>query len=295
VVPGVVGSSPIFHPKEPGRPVFFRDKKEAGTSTVVTMGNPKQHFFHLFSLIDQHLKFPALKKGETGIQVGFDMSSAATSDLFEMSGKVGKNGMVIGIDPDRWNHEMAGKEIARHGYRNIRLIELATYSERTKARFLFGKKPSWSQLGNIAVDETADFTGEETEVQADTMDHIIEEHHIDIHQVGHVNITNNGAEYHTLLGFEKGLREAEDLALTVIAGRYDASGMIEGKPDHERIISYLQSLGYATRFRRIHQLFWWGFCVKLVINRKWVYNKKNYGVIFAVKGKKRIPFYQSFS
>lgn len=255
----------------------------------------KQLFFHLYSLIDRCLKFPALKKGEIGIQVGFDMSSPITSDLFEMSGRVGKRGLVYGIDPDDCNHELAEKMISRRKYKNIRLINVATYSEKTKTIFLFGKKSSWNQLGNIPIDETVEFSGEKREVQLDTLDNIIVQNHIDIDRIGHVNLTNNGAEYQTLLGFRNGLEQAENLSLSIVAGRYDASGTIEGKPDYEMIISYLHALGFKTKFRRIHQLFWWGFCVKLLINRTYIYNKKNYGIIFASKGRKRIPFYQSFS
>ena len=259
------------------------------------MRKPKQIFFHLFSIIDRYLKFPALKRGEIGIQVGFDMSSPITSDLFEMSGRVGKRGLVYGIDPDACNHQLAEKIISVRKYKNIRLINVATYSEKTRAKFLFGKKSSWSQLGNIPIDETAAFSGEEREVQLDTLDNIIMHNHIDIDRIGHVNLTNNGAEYHTLQGFRNGLEQAENLSLTIVAGRYDASGTIEGNPDYEMIISYLHTLGFKTKFRRIHQLFWWGFCVKLLINRTYIYNKKNYGIIFASKGRKRIPFYQSFS
>ena len=252
-------------------------------------------FFHLFSVADQYLKFPELKKGEVGIQIGFDMLSYITSDLFEMSRKTGTNGLVIGIDPDPWNHKIANEIISQRKIKNIRLIESGTFSKKTKAGFLFGKKSSWNQLGIIPKDETVEFTGEEKEVQLDTLDNILEQQGIDIKKVGHVNITNNGAEYYTLLGFEKGLREAEKLALTVVAGRFDSSGTIEGRPDYEIITDFLHSLGYKTRFRRIHQNFWWGFCVKFLINRRWIFNKKNYGVIFATKGNKKIPFYQSFS
>ncbi|MFC2089911.1 hypothetical protein ACFLT1_03980 [Bacteroidota bacterium] len=255
----------------------------------------KQQFFFLFSLLDQLLKFPSLKKGEIGIQIGFDMYSPMTSDLFEMSRRVGKKGLVVGIDPDKWNTDIATQIIKKKGITNIRLIELGTYSEQTKAKFLFGRRSSWNQIGNIAIDETVDFSGREEEIQLDTLDNIMDQHQINIHNVGHVNITNNGAEYYTLLGFEKGLRDARHLSLSIIAGRYDSSGTIEGKPDYELILNYLHSLGYKTKFRRIHQLFWWGFCVKLLINRNWIYYKKNYGVIFAAKGNKRIPFYQSFS
>ena len=219
----------------------------------------KHALFYLFSLVDQYLKFPDLHKGEVGIQIGFDMYSPVTSDLFEMSRKVGKKGIILGIDPDEWNHQEAEKIIIKRKYTNIRLQKLATYSERTTASFKFGRRSSWSQLGNIAIDETVDFSGKEEEVQLYSLDHILEHEHIDIEDIAHVNITNNGAEYHTLLGFEKGLRNAKDLALTVISGRHDASGTIEGKPDFELVTSYLQSLGYKTKFRRIHQLFWWGF------------------------------------
>ena len=235
------------------------------------------------------------KKGEVGIQVGFDMSSPITSDLFEMSGRVGEMGLVYGIDPDESNHQLAEKIISARKCENIRLIRLATYSEKTRAKLLFGRKSSWSQLGNIPIDETADLSGEEREVQLDTLDNIIMQNHIDIDRIGHVNLTNNGAEYQTLLGFRNGLEQAQDLSLSIVAGRYDASGTIEGLPDYEKIISYLHALGFNTKFRRIHQLFWWGFCVKLLINRTYIYNRKNYGVIFASKGRKRIPIYQSFS
>lgn len=259
------------------------------------MRSIKKIFFSIFSIIDQQLKFPGLKKGETGIQVGFDMTSQVTSDLFEMSRKAGKKGLVLGIDPDNWNHDRA-KEIIENGrYTNITLIQCGTFSHPTKANFLFGRKASWSQIGNIAIDETVEFSGEEMEIQLETLDNILREQNIDIEKIGHVNITNNGAEYFTLLGFQEGLKNIQDLALTVVAGRHDASGTIDGKPDFELILDFLHRMGFKTKFRRIHQLFWWGFVVKLLINRNWIYNKQNYGIIFAAKGKKKIPFYQSFS
>ncbi len=97
--------------------------------------NLKHAFFRLFSRVDQNLKFPALKKGELGIQVGFDMYSPLTSDLFEMSRKVGKKGAVLGIDPDPWNHQEAKKIIESRTITNIRLQKLATFSEKTYSNF----------------------------------------------------------------------------------------------------------------------------------------------------------------
>lgn len=259
------------------------------------MNKLKQFFFHLFSLVDQHLKFPGLKKGEIGIQVGFDMYSPLTSDLFEMSRKVGKKGLVIGIDPDERNHSAAREIMQQRNCTNIKLMQYGTYSEVAEASLLLGRRTSWSQIGNFPVDVADAFSGNEKEIQLITLDHLLKDQDIDIQQIGHVNITNNGAEYDTLLGFGMGLSTINDLSLTVIAGRYDSSGIIDGTPDYELIMEYLKSMGFKTMFRRVHQLIWWGFFVRLLINRSWIYNKKNYGVVFAAKGKKRIPFYQSFS
>lgn len=223
------------------------------------------------------------------------MTSPLTSDLFGLADRVGPEGLVIGIDPDPWNHEQALRHSRERGYGNIRLVQIATFSEPGSATFVFGKQSSWNQLGNIELDETAEFSGRQEEVRLDTLDHILEEEGVDPQRVGHVNLTNNGAEYHSLLGFKNGLGRNPDIALSLIAGRRDASGTIDGKPDHELILTLLESQGFRTRFRRINQLFWWGFVVKLLINRRWIYGRPNYGVIFAAKGRKRIPWYQSFS
>ena len=76
----------------------------------------KKLFWKLFNAIDERLKFPALQKGETAIQLGFDMSAPVTSDLFLLVNRVGKNGLVIGIDPDPRNVAAAHLIVERQKY-----------------------------------------------------------------------------------------------------------------------------------------------------------------------------------
>ncbi len=244
--------------------------------------------------MDGSLKFPQLKKGEIGIQVGYDMSSAITSDLFTMNRNVGSTGKVIGIDPDPFNHEVASKIITKK-LLNIDLIQKGTYSKKENAQFLFGKKSSWNQLGIVPIDSTVVFSGEEISVELDTLDNIIKTQNIDLQKIGHINLTINGSEYDTLLGMDNVLSQAKNLSLTIIAGRHDQSGTIQGKKDYEVILPLLQSYGFKTNFKRINELFWWGFIVKTVINRKWIYNQPNFGVIMAGKGTKTPKWFQSFS
>ncbi len=254
----------------------------------------KKIFWNLFTAIDARLKFPALKKGEIGIQAGFDMSAPVTSDLFLMQKKTRNQSLIIGIDPDPENHRIANEIIHRKKI-NIQLVQKALYSTTGETIFYFGEKASWNQLGNIGIDMTVTLNKADTQVELTTLDNIVSDLKIKIEKIGHINLTINGAEYATLKGMHNILSQSKNIALTIIAGRYDASGTIDGRPDHELIIELLHQYGFKYKFRRINQFFWWGFVVNVLIRHKWIYNKKNYGVIMAVKGNKRIAWYQSFS
>ncbi|MCO6500098.1 MAG: FkbM family methyltransferase [Vicingus serpentipes] len=254
----------------------------------------KKLFWNLFTSLDAQLKFPNLKKGEVGIQLGFDMSYPITSDLFTMHKRVAPTGKIIGIDPDPNNHLIAQKIIKENNY-SIQLIQKGTFHKKDHVTLLIGEKSSWNQLNVIPKDSTVDFTEKEIEVEVDQLDYIIQEIGVDIQKIAHINLTINGAEYHTLLGMEKILSEAQNITLTVIAGRHDESGTIDGKKDYELILPLLHSYGFTTKFKRINELFWWGFIVKTLVNRKWIYSQPNFGVIMAAKGNKKIKWYQSFS
>lgn len=253
----------------------------------------KQLFWRWFIAVDRRLKFPSLKAGETGVQIGFDMSAPVTSDLFLMVENVGPTGNVIGIDPDPRNIAAAHLIVARQRY-PVTLIHRAVFNHEGKMGLLLGEKASWNQLTNVPIDDTVSFNGEEVVVEMDTLDNIFHQFNIDTNTIGHINITINGAEYFALLGMHQILQK-KDLALTVVAGRYDDSGMIDGEPDYKKIMALLKSYGFKVKFRRIHQMFWWGFVVNTLMKHRWIYGKDNYGIVMAAKGNKRIPWFQSFS
>lgn len=254
----------------------------------------KYIFFTNFSKIDAVLKFPNLKNGEIAIQVGFDMTSAITSDLFELHRRVAPTGQVIGIDPDPRNHLLANQIIAEKNS-NITTVQKGTFSAKGQTNLLLGKISSWNQLNNLPVDTSATYEKQEIVVDIDTIDNIIKELNIDLNKISHINLTCNGAEYDTLVGAKKLLSNSKNISLTVIAGRYDESGTLYGKPDYELILNFLNELGFTSKFKRMHEFFWWGFIVRTLINRDWIYNKKNYGLIMSYKGAKKTKWYQSYS
>ena len=254
----------------------------------------KNIFWKAFIAVDAKLKFPALKRGETAIQAGFDMSAPLTSDLFLLCRKTGSTGHVIGIEPDTRNISAANILVQKNKL-PVQFIHKALFDKQGKMSLLLGEKASWNQLSNVPIDTGVPLTNESIEIEMDTLDHILEQNNIAIPTIGHINLTINGAEYGALKGMHRLLSEATNIGITIVAGRYDASGTIDGKPDQEVLIALLKGYGFNVTFRRMHQLFWWGFMVNTVLKRKWIYGKKNYGIIMAAKGNKQVRWYQSFS
>lgn len=253
----------------------------------------KNFIWQRFIEIDSVLKFPFLKEGEIGIQVGFDMINPFTSDIFLMHRRVCPSGQVIAIDPDPYNIEEARKIVEQKGL-NICFVQCAVYADSGTTRLLMGEKPSWNRLYNLPK-ATVPISDRVLDVEMKTLDEIVKHESIDLDKIGHISLTINGSEYYALLGMKEILTHAKNMAITVVTGHQTATGNINGRRDVDLISALLKDYGFQIKFKRIHQLFWWGFIVKTLLNRKWIYGRKNYGILMAVKGNKKIPWYQSFS
>ena len=246
--------------------------------------------------IDGKIKFPNLNEGDIGIQIGFDLSSPnLTSDLWIMSHKVGKTGMAIGIDPDPSNHQNIKPFLEKKGLKTT-LIQKGTYSEKTNTKLYLAAKASWNAVDQF-IDSVlmAKKTDREIAVELDTLDNIVTDLNVDIGRIGHINITNNKAEYSTLLGMTNILEKSTNLSMTVIAGRTSKEGFNDAEIDYEVIEKLLQKHGFDTKFYYMQNLFWWAGVHQLLMKQKWVYNRKTFGIIMANKGSRQRKWYQSFS
>lgn len=248
----------------------------------------------LRNFVDVRLKFPNLKSGGTGIQVGFDLSSKnLTSDVWNMINRVGANGKVLAVDPAPTNHKNLVSVLGDRN--NVFLVQKGTFKESGKMNLILTPRESHMILESLDKSNMRKKANGLLEVQLDTLDNILNDEGIDLQSIDHINITNNGAEYNTLLGMERILTENENLGITVIAGRHDNLGFNGKKPDYEMIQEYLQKFGFKTKFYRGNSLIWWSFFHSLLLKRKWIFNKKTFGVVMGAKGDCRIPFYQSYS
>lgn len=242
--------------------------------------------------IEAVLKFPNLRKGEIGIQVGFDLSSKyASTDVVKMHYRTTRSGLVVAIDPDPANHLELQKIIERQKLSVCR-VQKATYSETTNSKLVLGTRASYNTLEIVETD-LSNYTSETIEVEMDTLDNIISELNLDYSKIRHVCITNNGAEYSTLLGMTSIFEKCKNLSLTIASGRPHRMGDIDGRPDYELILEFLAQHGFKGKLIRLNKSFWRGVIIHLLIKRKWVFNKTRFGFIIASRGNRKLKWYQS--
>ena len=212
----------------------------------------------LFDYIDRKIKFSnVLTKGDVAIQLGFDMDSTTTSDLFHMANLVGENGTIIGVEADLKNIKQAERLIAKYKSKII-LINRATYSHKTQLQLDLARKTGWNRLEVIPGERNKDyFIHEKITVDADTLDNIIKELKLNPEQISHISLTINGAEYETLKGMTNILNQSKDISLYIVAGRAGEIGMINGIPDYQVIMNFLKDYGFKTKFIRNHPYFWY--------------------------------------
>lgn len=254
-------------------------------------GKWKRALIKIWRSVDGAVKFPHIQSGSVGLQIGFDLSSSnLTTDILTMSQRAGNKGKILGIDPDPTNHDSLNN-ILRNGKYPISLLQKGTYDRQGHSKLQLTEVASFNVVEGIKVDRPVSNT---IEIELDTVDNIIQAEGISPSDISHINITNNGCEYATLKGMRRLLSTAEELCITVIAGRSGPIGTIDDQPDQKIITELLESYGFKTRFYRMSHLLWWGVVHQLLIKRNWVFGKQPYGVVMAFKGT-RPKWYQSYS
>ncbi len=252
-------------------------------------------FVKFFNKTDAKLKFPNLRQGETGIQVGFDLSSKSlTTDVLKMFYRTANEGLIVAVDPDPYNHEVLKPVIEARGL-NVVLVQKGTYSEKAIANLELGHNSSHNKIESLKMETTHVHSGKKIEVELDTLDNIVKGLGLDYAKIRHISITNNGAEYDTLLGMSDILDKCVNLNLTIASGRPGINGEMNGQRDFEVIMRFLREKGFKCKLKRINNSLWWGGVNFLLIKRKWVFSKKRFGVVMASRGDRPIRFYQSFS
>lgn len=212
-------------------------------------GAPNRIIFHMFpSVYKKLIKLRTLsyvKKGDWVIQAGVDFGvKGKFSNAILLSEHIGENGKVFAIEPDPRNIELLKKYIEKNKINNIEIFEKAVWNESVILTFQLGKKSWWNRLQTVNSVKENEHNFEFIEsinVQADTIDNILEDNY---KKITHICLTVNGAEYEALQGMKNVLKN-EKLSILVVHQK-DLIPAENGITIGEKIVSYLKKYNFKT-------------------------------------------------
>jgi FkbM family methyltransferase len=171
------------------------------------------------------------KKGDTVIDVG------AAFGLYTItsSKRVGANGKVIAIEAHPGNYEMLNRNIKLNGLTNVTTLNYAVYSRKTKVKIYSNYTIMSERIQEEKVKEKF------VEVNADTLDSILQQNGIRQERINWIKIDVEGAEFEVLEGACNTLSNSKDIALYI---------EIHGQNNYQPIIELLYSYSINVIFQK---------------------------------------------
>jgi FkbM family methyltransferase len=129
------------------------------------------------------------------------------------SKRVGINGKVVAIEADPGNFEMLNRNIKLNQLTNVIPLNYAAYSKETKIKLYLPSGESGFTKYNTIVSDWANNEDRFVEVNANTLDYLLQLNQIREEEVNWIKIDVEGAEFEVLKGATNVLSKSKDIAL----------------------------------------------------------------------------------
>ena len=160
--------------------------------------------------------------------------------------KVLNQGKVISIEANPTIFNLLVKNIKLNELTNVVPLNYAVFSEKTKIKFFVNTELRNNQYGTVNPD-IGNFENKGLEqyvyVDADTVDSILSENHINFHEVKWMKVDVEGAEFDVIKGSKELLTNAKNLQLIV-----EMHNLSNGKTYYDEIRNFLELYGYKIEF-----------------------------------------------
>jgi FkbM family methyltransferase len=129
------------------------------------------------------------------------------------SKRVGTNGKVVAIEADPGNFEMLNRNIKLNRLTNVIPLNYAVYSKETKIKLYLPSGESGFTKYNTIMPNWASTEDKFVEVNANTLDYLLQLNQIREEEVNWIKIDVEGAEFEVLKGAQNVLSKSKDIAL----------------------------------------------------------------------------------
>jgi FkbM family methyltransferase len=177
-------------------------------------------------------------EGDTVVDVG------AHIGLYSLiaAKRVGPSGKVIAIEPDPENCKILKKNILLNQLSNVEALECAVYSTRGKLRLFLPELEQGRTIFNTVMQDRARTSTNFLEVEANTLDNILDENNIT--EVNWIKIDVEGAELEVLKGAVNTLSSNKNITLVV---------EIHGMEIYMEMIKYLKTRNLMIMYEKSNE------------------------------------------
>jgi FkbM family methyltransferase len=177
------------------------------------------------------------KQGDIVVDIGAHMGRYTIIS----SKRVGTKGKVVAIEAHPGNFEMLNRNIKLNQLTNVIPLNYAAYSKETKIKLYLPEEESGYTIYNTIMSNRAGTEDKFVEVNANTLDYLLQLNQIIEEQVNWIKIDVEGAELEVLKGAQNVLSENKDIALLI---------EVHGSENYRPILNFLSSYNFKIEFEK---------------------------------------------
>lgn len=183
------------------------------------------------------------KQGDIIVDVGAHMGKYTII----ASKRVGANGKVIAIEAHPGNYEMLNHNIKLNGLTNVIPLNYAVYSKESKIKLFLPDEKSNHTIYNTLISSKTKDEEKFIEVNANTLDNLIEQHRISHAEVNWIKIDVEGAELEVLKGAHAILSNSKNTTLLI-----EVHNIEDGKNLYKPIIDLMEKYNFKIEYENTY-------------------------------------------
>jgi FkbM family methyltransferase len=177
------------------------------------------------------------KQGDIVVDIGAHMGRYTIIS----AKRVGVNGKVVAIEAHPGNFEMLNRNIKLNQLTNVISMNYAVYSKETKIKLYLPEEESGYTIYNTIMSNRAGTEDKFVQVNANTMDYLLQLNQINEEQVNWIKIDVEGAELEVLKGAQNVLSKSKDIALLI---------EVHGSENYMPILNFLSLYNFKIEFEK---------------------------------------------
>jgi FkbM family methyltransferase len=159
------------------------------------------------------------------------------------SKRVGTNGKVIAIEAHPGNYEMLNRNIELNGLTNVTTLNYAVYSKETKIKLFLPGEKSNRTIYNTLISTRATDEEKFVEVNADTLDDLLQNNEISHADINWIKIDVEGAELEVLKGADSIMSHSKNITLLI-----EVHDIEDGKNVYRPIMDLMEKYNFKIEF-----------------------------------------------